>query len=206
MKKSMILFGLMMVSTIMFAQRRMEPMERAAKQAEKMKTELGLDEVQYKAVKAINEDHARKSTKIWRDSTLSKEARQQQMKAFHTEKEAALQKVLTEAQRKKLAENRADQRSKHGARMARDHGDYADRMKKELSLSDDQTEKVKAINREFGQKFRTLRSDSTISKDDNKNRMKQLRDEHQKTLKSVLTEEQSDKWEKMKSEHKRRKT
>lgn len=206
MKKSMILFGLMIISTIMFAQRRMDPMERAAKQAERMKTELGLDEVQYKAVRAISEEHAAKLTKISRDSTLSKEARHQQMKAYHNEKEAALQKVLTEAQRKKLAENRSEQRSKHSGRMARHQGDYGDRMKKELSLSDDQTEKIKAINREFGQKFSALRNDSTISNVDNKKSMKQLRDEHQKKLKSVLTEEQFDKWEKMKSEHKRRKT
>ena len=107
-------------------------MDRAAKQAERMKTELGLDEVQYEAVKAISEDHAAKLTKLWSDSTLSKEARHEQMKVFHNEKEAALQKVLSEAQRKKLAENRLDQRSKHGARMARHQGDYADRMKKEL--------------------------------------------------------------------------
>ena len=204
MKKGMIFFGLMIVSTIMFAQGRMDPMERAAKQAERMKTELGLDEVQYKAVKAINEDHAAKLTKVWRDSTISKESKHKQMKALHSEKETALKKVLTEEQHKKLAANRSEQRNRHGARMAGNRGDFAEKMQKELSLSGEQTEKVKAINREFAQKFRTLRNDSTGSKEDNRAKMKQLRDEYQKKLKTVLSDEQFKKWEKLKSEHKRR--
>ena len=68
MNKSVIFFGLMMVSTIIFAQRRFDPMERATKQADEMKTELSLDEVQYKAVKAINEKYAEKQIQVWRDS------------------------------------------------------------------------------------------------------------------------------------------
>lgn len=206
MKKSMIFLGLMIASTVMFAQRRMDPMERAAKQAERMKTELGLDEVQYNSVKAINEDHAAKLKKVWADSSLSKETKQQQMKSLHNERETALKKVLTEEQHKKLVANRSDQRSKHGARMAKHRGDFAERMQKELSLTDEQTEKVKTINREFGQEFRTLRNDSTMPKEDNKARMKQLRDDYQKKLKTILTEEQFDKWEKQKSEHRRRKS
>jgi len=151
MKKSMIFFGLMIFSTIMFAQRRVDPMERAGKQAERMKTELGLDEVQFKAVKAINEDHAAKLTEVWRDSTMSKETKHEQLKALHNERETALKKVLTEEQHKKLAANRSDQRTKHGARMAGHRGDFVEKMQKELSLTDEQTEKVKSINSEFVQ-------------------------------------------------------
>ncbi len=206
MKKSMIFFGLMIVSTVMFAQRKMGPMERAAKQAERMKTELGLDDVQYKAVKAINEDHAAKLSKVWHDSTMSKDTKHQQMKALHNEREAALKKVLSAEQHKKLAANRSEQRTKHGARMAGQRGDFTERMQKELSLTDEQTQKIKAINREFGQQFRSLRNDSTISKEDNTARIKQLRDEYQKKLKTVLNEEQFNKWEKLKTEHKRRRS
>lgn len=205
--KRMIFLGLMMASTVMFAQQRVDPMERAAKHAERMKTELGLDEVQFKAVKAINEEHAEKLMKTRGDSTLSKEVKKQQMKTFHTERETALMKVLTEEQNRRRVANQSDHRRKqHGARMAKHQGDYAERMKKELSLTDEQSAKVKSINREFGQKFRTLRNDSTISKEDSQIKMKQLRIEHQAKIKSVLTEEQFKKWEKMKADHKRRKT
>jgi Spy/CpxP family protein refolding chaperone len=90
--------------------------------------------------------------------------------------------------------------------MAKHRGDHADRMQKELSLTDEQNAKLKAINQEFEQKFRALRNDSTTSKEGNKTKMKQLRDEYQKKMKSVLTEEQFEKWETLKSDHRRRKT
>jgi Spy/CpxP family protein refolding chaperone len=206
MKKSMIFFGLMIASTVMFAQRKVDPMERAAKQAEHMKKELGLDEVQYKAVKAINEEHAGKVMKLFGDSTISQEAKHQQMKTLRNEKETALRKVLTEEQHKKRLANQSDHHRKHGAKMAKHRGNYAGRMQKELSLTDEQNAKMKAINREFGQKFRALRNDSTLSKEDNQTKMKQLKVEYQEKMKSVLTEEQFEKWEQLKSEHRRRRT
>jgi len=206
MKKSMIFFGLMIASTAIFAQRNGDPMERAARQAERMKTELKLDDVQYKAVKAINEEHAGKLVKVRLDSTLSKDAKHQQMKTMHNERETALKKVLTEEQQKNRSVNVSEQRRDHGAGMAKHRADYADRMQKELSLDEEQTAKLKVINQEFGQKFRTLRNDSTMSKEDNKARMKQLREEHQKKVKSVLTDEQFKKLEKLRSDHKRRKS
>jgi len=205
MKKSVMFLGLMMVSTIIFAQKKVDPMERAAKQADKMKTELSLDDVQYKAVKAINEDYAGKQTQLWRDSTLSKEARQSQTKTLRQEKEAALKKVLTDDQYKKLAANRSAASKKHKGHMAKHHGDRAQRMQKSLSLTDDQAAKVKAIDKEFGQKFRALRTDSTMAKEDARAKAKLLRQEYHSKTKSVLTEEQFKKWEEQKAEHKRRK-
>lgn len=197
--------GLLIVSTVMFAQRKVDPMERAAKQAEHMRTELGLDDVQYKAVKAINEEHAGKLTKVWRDSTLSKEAKHQQMKSLVNEKETALEKVLTEDQNKKRMANQSDRRKKNSARMTKHRDNYAERMQNELSLTEDQATKLKTINREFRQKSSALRNDSTMSKEEITTKVKELRDQHQKKLKSVLTEEQFKKWEKFKDENRRRK-
>ena len=150
----MIFFGLMIASTAIFAQRNGDPMERAAKQAERMKTELGLDEVQFKSVKAINEEHAGKLMKLRRDSTLSKDAKHQQMKTMHNERETAIEKVLTEEQHKKRVANASEQRRDHGPRMAKHRADYGDRMQKELSLNEEQNAELKAINR-IRQKFRS---------------------------------------------------
>ncbi len=204
MKKIVIFFGLMMVSTIIFAQRRVDPMERASKQADKMKTELSLDEVQYKAVKAINEEYAEKQIEVWRDSTLSRESKHDRMRMLHNEKHAALKKVLTEEQHKKLEVNRAAHAKKYRARMARHHADRAQRMQKSLSLTDEQTAKIQAIDKEFANKFRELRSDSTLAGEDARTRARLLREEYQAKTKSVLSEEQLRKWEAQKAEHKRR--
>ncbi len=198
----MIFLGMMIASTIMFAQRKVDPMERAAKRAEKMKTELGLDEVQFNAVKAINEEHAGKLSKMGSDSTLSKESRREQMKTLRHERESALKKVLTDDQYKELVANRSEQAKHHRARIAKRQGD---RVQKELSLTEEQAAKLKAINHEFGQKFRALRSDNTLAREDVRAKAKQLREEHQSKTKSVLTEEQLKKWETLKNERKRRK-
>jgi Spy/CpxP family protein refolding chaperone len=205
MKKGIIFFGLMIVSTIIFAQRTVDPMERAAKQADKMKTELSLDDVQYKAVKAINEEYADKQIQVRRDSALSKESRYNKMRTLHHEKNAALKKVLTEEQHKKLVASRTAHANKHNARMARRHSDRAQRMQKNLSLTDEQTAKIKAIDKEFADKFRLLRGDSTLAKEDSRVRARQLREEYQSRTKSVLSEEQLKKWESQKAEHKRKK-
>lgn len=204
MKKSMMFFGLMIVSTIMFAQRKVDAMERAAKQAERMKTELGLDDVQYKAVKSINEEYAGKLGRIRGDSTLSREDRSKQLRTLHQERETALKKVLTEEQHKKLASNRSARANKYRAAMAKRQDDRAKRIQKELSLTEEQAAKLKSIEKEFGQKFRALRSDSTIAKEDARSKALQLRDEYRSKTKSVLTEEQYKKWETLKSERKRK--
>jgi len=204
MKKNIVLMGLMLVSTIIFAQRKVDPMERAARQTEKLKKELGLDEVQYKAIKAINEEYAGKHAAVWQDSSLSKVGKRDRMRSLHQEKKDAFNKVLTKEQQEKLAAHRSEQLKKHQSRMARHHGDRAERMQKNLSLSDEQTSKIKSIDKAYGEKFRALRNDSTMAKEDARSRAKQLRESYKEETKAVLTKEQYEKWKKQKSERKRK--
>jgi len=205
MKKCSLLLGLLMVSTIMFAQRKGDPMDRAARQADKMKTELSLDDVQYKAVKAINEDFANRQLKLRGDSTLSKQEIQKRAWALRDEKNAAIAKVLTEDQKSKWKSYRVSQAEKHKAGMAKYRGEHAQRMQESLSLSDEQASKIESIDKEFGDRFRALRSDSTLARDDLQKKAKQLRDEYRSKTKLVLTEEQYRKWEMQKADRKRRK-
>jgi Spy/CpxP family protein refolding chaperone len=206
MRKSIVLVGLMLVSAATLAQRKVDPMERAAKQAEKMKTELSLDDVQYKAIKAINEEYAEKQSRIMKDSVLAKEAKRNQLKSLHQEKKTAVDKVLTDEQKSKWAAHHSARQKKGQAHMARHNGEHAQRMQKNLSLSDDQTSKIKAIDKEFAEKFRALRSDSAIAREEVRAKAKQLREEYISKTKSVLTEEQFKVWQEQKVDRKRRKS
>lgn len=119
MKKSVVFLGLMMVSSVIFAQRKIDPQAAAARQTEKMKTELALDDTQYASVKSINEDFAKKQTALRDNSALSREEKMTQMKALGTEKNEALKKVLTSDQNTKWEAYRANQmehRKKGGRR------------------------------------------------------------------------------------------
>ena len=205
MKTCSLFLGLLMVSTIIFAQRKGDPMDRAARQADKMKTELSLDDVQYKAVKAINEDFANIQLKLRVDSTLSKQEIQKKAWTLRDEKNATLAKVLTKDQKNKWKSYRVSQPEKRKAGMAKYRGEHAQRMQESLSLSDEQTSKIKSIDKELGDRFRALRSDSALAREDLQKKAKQLRDEYRSKTKSVLTEEQYKKWEMQKADRKRRK-
>lgn len=204
MKKYVMIFGLMIGSAITFAQGKVDSMERASKQADKMKAELALDDVQYQAVKAINEEYADKYFQLRRDSSLSKEERQKQAKILHEEKNAAIQKVLTDEQNAKWLPKQKAQAKKHSAHMKKTRGDHAMRMQKNLSLSDEQTSKIKTIDQEFAAKFRALKKDSTIAKEDSQQRTKQLLEEYRTKAKAILTEDQFKRWEDQKAETKRK--
>jgi len=206
MRKTCLLLGLMMVSTIMFAQRKGDAMDRAAQQADKMKTELALDDVQYKAVKAINEDFANRHLKLRKDSTLSREEIQKQGRSLRQQKSSAIAKVLTEDQKTKWKAYRADQAEKHKAGIASYRGEHAQRMKERLSLSDEQTSKIKSIDKEFAEKFRALRNDSTLAREDVREKAKDLRNDYRSKTKSVLTEEQVKKWEQQRADRKKKKS
>jgi len=113
MKRSVVFLGLMMASSIIFAQRKFDPQAAAAKQTERMKTELALNDEQYASVKSINEDFAGKQQALRDNSALSREDKMKQMKALGTEKNEALKKVLTADQNTKWEALRAKQMEHH---------------------------------------------------------------------------------------------
>ena len=184
----------MMASTIMFAQRHGGRSEgaRADRLNEYMKTELSLTDDQYEKVKTINETFGDRIKKLRKDSTVSKEASREEMRKMRDEHAAALKGVLTD---KQYAQWTALENS-HKERLS---GNRADYMKKELLLSDDQYSKVKAINKNFGEQVKTLKSDSTMSRETARVEFKKIRDEKNAAMKSVLTADQYSKWISMKA-------
>jgi len=192
--KSAMLIIFMVASTIMFAQRRegRNPEARADRLNEYMKKELSLTDNQFENVKTINEAFGGRFKKLRKDSTISKEAYRFEMKKIRDEHAAALKGVLTD---KQYAQWMALENS-HKERFA---GNRADYMKKELSLSDDQYSKVNAINKSFGERLKTLRNDSTMSRETARAEFRKIRDEKNVALKGVLTPDQYNKWISMKA-------
>ena len=109
MKKSVVFLGLMLVTSVIFAQKKFDPQAMAAKQSEKMKTELALNDAQYASVKSINEDFAGKQQALRDNTALSREDKMKQIKALNGEKSEALKKVLTADQHTKWEAYRAQQ-------------------------------------------------------------------------------------------------
>jgi Spy/CpxP family protein refolding chaperone len=76
-----------------------------------------------------------------------------------------------------------------------------ERMKTELSLTEDQVTKVKAINEKFTKSFELLRKDTAISVGASRARARKLIDNQQSEIKSVLTPAQQTKWAEYKDKH-----
>lgn len=197
----MMMVGMVIAGVMAYAQGDgADPMKRATRQADKMKLELSLDDVQYKSIKAIHEEYAGKQSQVRMDSALSKDAKRDLMKSLQREKSAAVKKVLSEEQSKKWQAYQKAQRQKHHSK--RQKGDHAMRMQKNLSLTDEQTAKVKALDQEFLKKFQALRRDTTLTRDDFRKKVEPVRDEYVNQIKSILTDEQFIKWDKRRQKRK----
>lgn len=65
---------------------------------------------------------------------------------------------------------------------------------KELNLSDEQSQKIRSINKEYRTKVLALRSDSTLSKDDKNTKRKSFAEQKQTAINAILTTEQQSKF------------
>ena len=73
-----------------------------------------------------------------------------------------------------------------------------------LSLSDEQKDKLKPILRGEMEKMRQLRRDDALSRAEKLKKFQSLREEISPKLKSILTAEQFEKWQKIVDERKAR--
>jgi hypothetical protein len=77
----------------------------------------------------------------------------------------------------------------------------SERLKKELSLNDDQVTKMKAIHTKFAERHSLLRRDTALTVGSARKQSAKLRAEQEAELKGVLTPEQWTKLTAMKSRH-----
>jgi Spy/CpxP family protein refolding chaperone len=75
-----------------------------------------------------------------------------------------------------------------------------DRMTEELKLTDDQKPKVKAVLEDSAKKRQEMFSDSSVPREQRREKMQALMDEESKQIKAILTPEQGEKWDKMRAD------
>jgi Spy/CpxP family protein refolding chaperone len=87
------------------------------------------------------------------------------------------------------------------------HGSNMESLAHALNLTDAQKAQVQPIMAEEYKKMRALHSDTSLSPDDRRAKMKEIRDETSAQLQSILTPEQYAKWQsRMHSHHTRTQT
>jgi hypothetical protein len=206
MKKNGMLTFLMLLSTILFAQQgHVDPSQKASKEAEQMRKELALTEAQYASVKSINEKYALKAQEIRADSSAAKDESKDKFKAARSEKDSELKKVLTAEQMAKWNAIKSSKKQSKAVSKGKG-GKYGEKVKSDLSLSDDQYVKFQALNKQIKDRHVEVKNNSALSDEQKKDELKKLKKEHNEKMKTILNEDQLKKWNDMKEQNKKRKS
>jgi hypothetical protein len=193
MKATILMITAVFVTVSCFSQPEDELEGRGAKNAEKLKKELNLDDNQFQKVKSINEKYADKLSAAKTDAAKSKEA----VKALKNQREAEINTVLTKEQQEQWKAHRLEHKQQHEERQ-KERKEF----KKELNLNEDQKVKVKAINDDYKTKKDALKEETNLTPVQRQEKMKALKEERKTKLQAVLTPEQ---YQLMKEEKEERK-
>ncbi|MCX6351175.1 MAG: hypothetical protein NTX03_04850 [Bacteroidetes bacterium] len=82
----------------------------------------------------------------------------------------------------------------HAAAQNGDGNEKGEKIKKELGLSDKQTNDIKTINKDYKSRVEGIRKDPNLDRAAKRDKIKDIRKEHKEKLRGVLTPEQRDKF------------
>lgn len=179
--------------------------ERLEKVQQYMKDSLALTADQEVKIKTLHDSACARMKAAHASNKGDKQAMQEARKKNMMDVKEGYKTILTAEQLKKM---QAHHKAQH-AKGRKDTAGMADKMtakmKKELSLTDDQTTKVKAANAEFVQRMKGLheKKASGESKEQLQTLRKQIVNEHDAKIKAILTAEQATKWASLKEEQKK---
>lgn len=157
---------------------------------------LELSDDQLAEIKALREDMKEKRATLIANESLDEASRKEEMKALRAEKKAAIEEILTEEQKMKLAE----MKTKHNAsRKDLTPGEIADRqtekMKEVLDLTPEQEEQVRALNLKVALKIDAIKKDDSMSAEKKKEFIKGNKEDKRRMLETILTEDQLKLWD-----------
>ncbi|MEO6488299.1 MAG: hypothetical protein ABIO04_00045 [Ferruginibacter sp.] len=162
--------------------------------------QLDLTDAQKSQMKATREEYKLKLDQLKQNPNISVKEYNEKKKAIEQEEKAKIKSLLTPEQQAKMAEFRSHAKDKKDGM---DKGNKRmERMKKELSLTDDQAAKLKAHNEDTHAKLKAIKENQSLSKEEKMQQMKALKESSKEQRKNILTTAQIKKMEEMRKEHK----
>lgn len=201
-----LLTGIIALAAFTFsatAQMDKKPMDREGKgqhhqgmkEKGKMMQELNLTEAQKTQMKSINMDFRNKMQELKKQDNITVKELNERKATLMQERKSKTMAILSNEQKEKMETLKKDRQEK-GKMMETKH---LDRMQSKLNLTNDQSAKIKAKNDELRQKMTSIRENSSLTQDQKKDQMQQLRQERKSYMESILTADQKKKMEEMKS-------
>jgi hypothetical protein len=175
------------------------------KEHNKSFNDLNLSADQKARLQSIREDFKKQSADLKNNTSLTADEKQARRKELHQQFKSQREAIRTPARKEQMAKSREEWKGKNkearkdfkkdgqqqpGRGMNRGQG-----AQKDLGLNADQQKKMEQMRADFRNKFSSLRSDNSLTADQKKLKMQEMRKQQQEQMRSILTPEQIQKME-----------
>ena len=167
-----------------------------AKHGQEIMQQLDLSKEQQKSMKTINKKYRSNIEVVKENQTLSKSIKRAQVQSLRKDKDQEIKGVLTEAQYIKLQNAKAEK--KEGKKKKK-----ADDLKAELDLTDKQSQELQAIKDKYQPQIRAVKGNESLTEDQRKVEIKELKDQKKKEVEGILTKDQLIKMKSLKKSKKK---
>ncbi len=162
-----------------------------------MAKQLNFSEEQKTKAKLYHQDFKQKMQELNKNENITvKEMRDRKM-ALLKEQKAKMNGLLTAEQKTKMAQMKADRKVKADQHFAQ----HLDKMKTKLGLTDQQVGQMKAQRESMQLKFKAIKENESLSREQKKEKLMSLKTEAREQHKKIFTPEQQQKMEEMKKKH-----
>ena len=147
---------------------------------------LNLSEEQKAKFKSLNEDFRTQMEELKKKDDITVKEWRSRMENLRKDHRDKISSLLTDDQKNQLKKSREARQLRQSDR--RKEG--FDRMRTRLNLTDDQAAKLKQSHSDMAEKIQSIREDQSLTDDQKKKQVKELKKKNQENLKTILSEDQ----------------
>lgn len=163
---------------------------------------LNLTQDQKDKFKALSEEQRAQMSDLKKQDNITVKESREKMEALHKDYKQKRESILTSEQKTQLQKDRAASKER-----AMDSGrKRGERMKQELNLSDEQSAKLTENRKQMSENMKSIRENAALTDVQKKEQTRELMKKQHESMKSILTEEQMEKFKQQRKRSDRKMT
>ena len=147
---------------------------------------LNLTEEQKAKFKSLNEEFRTQMGELKKKDDITVKEWKSRMESLRKDHRDKISSLLTDDQKNQLKKSREARQLKQSDRRKKGF----DRMRTRLNLTDDQTAKLKQSHTDMADKIQSIRENQSLTDDQKKEQVQELRKKQHEDLKKILSEDQ----------------
>ena len=162
-----------------------------------MAKQLNLTAEQQKQAKMYREDLKQKMQALNKNESITVKEFRDRRAAMHKEMKLKMEGILTAEQKAKMAQMKAERMAKKEEHFNK----HLEKMKGDLSLTEQQVTQMKAQRESMRSKMKALRENDALTRVQKREQMMSLKEQAMEQHKKIFTPDQMKKMDEMKSRH-----